>query len=244
MDGITEAERVRDLDWPDCANVRDLGGLPTADGGSIRSGVLIRADSLCNLSEAGVEAFRAAGVSRIVDLRRQVEIDVAPHPFAAEDGYRNIAVQDPADPDNETMTLVQIYTEMLDLRPELFAAAVAAIADAPGGAVVVHCTGGKDRTGLVVAMLLHIAGVDDAVIAADYGLTEHRLAERNRAYLQRVGDERMREIVRRLQATPPEHMLAVLRHLRERYGSVADYLRAGGMTDEQFAALRHRLVVR
>jgi protein tyrosine/serine phosphatase len=71
----------RDLDWPDCQNVRDLGGLPTADGGRIRSGALIRADSLQFLSADGVDAVRRAGVSRVLDLRADSEVGMFPTPF-------------------------------------------------------------------------------------------------------------------------------------------------------------------
>jgi len=230
------------LDWPDCRNVRDLGGMPTRDGATIRPGALIRADSLDNLVDEAVDVARAAGVSRVVDLRRVGE-SPRRHPFAGDPTYVSVPVQNPADPDHEWLTLAEIYLAMLDLRPQLFTEAVAAVADAPDGAVVVHCAGGKDRTGIVVAMALTIAGVEADVIAADYALTEGRLEEASRAFLETVTDERTREILRALQPTPASNMLRVLDHLDERYGGVEGYLRAGGMSTDQLAALRNRLVV-
>src|SRR5690606_34190818 len=119
--------------------------------------------------------------------------------FQGSSLYRSIPVQDPADPDNESLSLAEIYIAMLDLRPQLFAAAVGAIADAPPGPVVVHCAGGKDRTGMVVAMALRIAGVEPDVIAQDYALSQERLAEENAAVLARIEDPVLRENVRRLQ---------------------------------------------
>lgn len=87
------------LDWPDCRNVRDLGGMPTRDGATIRHGALIRSDSLDNLFDEAVEVVHAAGVSRIVDLRRVGESPRA-HPFADDPLYVSVPVQNPADPDH------------------------------------------------------------------------------------------------------------------------------------------------
>lgn len=232
----------RDLHWPDCLNVRDLGGLPTQDGGAIRRGALIRADALSRLTDAGVAAARAAGVSRIIDLRRPAEAGSATHPFADDPAYRNIPVQNPADPNHEWLTLAEIYCTMLDLRPDLFAQAFAAVADAPAGAVVVHCAGGKDRTGIITAFALSVAGVADDVIAADYALTEERLREDSREYLELIDDPKLRTVLAGLQPTPPAVMLDTLAHVRQRHGGVERYLLAAGVTENQIAAVRDRLV--
>ena len=76
------------LHWPDCRNVRDVGGLPTTDGGRIREGALVRADDLAHLTDEGLAACRAAGVSRVIDLRGSVEIAELPGPFADDPAYR------------------------------------------------------------------------------------------------------------------------------------------------------------
>ncbi len=230
------------LDWPGCLNARDLGGMPTADGRRIRRGALIRTDSHHRLTPDGIAAVRDYGVRRIVDLRRQRELEVEPSPFFGDPLYLHLPVQNPADPDHEWMTLAEIYIAMLDLRPALFTTAVIAVADAPPGGVVVHCAGGKDRTGLIVAMALTVAGVPTELIAADYALTEHRLAAVSAAHLETLTDPREREIVRGLLPTPPTNISRVIDHLTERYGSVEQFLEAGGMTTGQRSALRARLV--
>jgi protein-tyrosine phosphatase len=240
---MSDAYEPAHLEWPGLSNVRDLVGMPTSDGGRIAPRALIRADSLDKLEQEARELVREAGVSRIVDLRRKGESPRA-HPFADDTTYVSVPVQDPADPDNTHLTLVEIYLTMLDLRPDLFAQAVGAIADAPEGAVVVHCAGGKDRTGMVVAMALSIAGVAPEVIASDYALTESRLAEMDRAYLDRVRDPHLRELMQGLQATPASNMISVLDHLNTKYGGVDAYLREGGMTTDQLERLRSRLVAR
>ncbi|MCF4121881.1 tyrosine-protein phosphatase [Antribacter sp. KLBMP9083] len=164
------------LHWPDCLNARDLGGLPLADGGTVRERALVRADSLTFLTPEGVAAVRGYGVARIIDLRRPFETVRYPHAFADDPIYHPSPVQEPED--WEEGPWADLYCGMLARRPTLFARAVGAIADAPAGAVVVHCAAGKDRTGLVVAMALTLAGVPEEAVVADYVLTNERLAPR------------------------------------------------------------------
>jgi protein tyrosine/serine phosphatase len=228
------------LDWPGLANARDLGGLPV-EGGTVREGALIRTESLTRLEDPDV--LREAGVSLIVDLRRPGE-SVEPHPFADEDLYVNLPVEDPADAKGITSTMGALYLDMLDARPELFAQALGSMADAERGAVLVHCAAGKDRTGLVVALALSVAGAEPDVVAADYAVTGDRLSPYVEGYLATIEDEKQREFWRGHQATPVEFMLRVLEHLDEKYGGVEAYLRSGGMTDDQLSALRERLVAR
>lgn len=232
----------RFLDWPNCLNARDLGGMPTADGSAIRAGALVRTDNHSKLTAEGIEAVRAYGVSRIIDLRRERECARRPSPFLDTPLYLNVPVQDPADPDHRIPDLAEIYRQMLDARPELFAEAMAAIADAPDGAVVVHCVAGKDRTGMVVAMALTLAGVAPELIAADYELTEARLAEESAGVLERIADPEVRALTAALQPTPAKNMHRVLDHLRDGYGGVAAYLAAAGVSSAQLAAIRERLL--
>jgi protein-tyrosine phosphatase len=228
------------LDWPGLVNARDLGGLPLQQG-RVREGALIRSESLTRLDEGGVEAMREAGVSRVLDLRRQGE-SPDPHPFADDEAtYVNLPVEDPADTKRHQGPMVDLYLAMVDARPDLFAAAVAAIADAPPGAVVVHCAGGKDRTGLVTAMALTLVGADKEVVAADYALTEERIEPLMSKHMDTIEDEAARERFRAYQATPASNMLTVLDHLEAEHGSVEAYLREGGLTDDQVRRLRERL---
>jgi protein tyrosine/serine phosphatase len=231
-----------DLDWPGCRNARDVGGLPTADGRTIRAGVLIRSESLQYLTPDGVEAVRRSGVSRILDLRGDGEVANAPTPFTGTPLAVRQPLQDPADPDHGQPTIVAASTWMLDRRPELFAAAVKAIADEPDGAVVVHCHGGKDRTGMVVALALSIAGVPEDEIVADYFLTQERLAPWLEEQLAAEPDIALHPEMVEFRDTRAESLVAILRHLGEKYGGTEAYLRHGGLTTADLAKLRTRLV--
>ncbi|MGW6281904.1 tyrosine-protein phosphatase [Kribbella sp. NPDC055071] len=231
-----------DLDWPGCRNARDVGGLPTADGRTIRAGVLIRSESLQYLTPEGVEAVRRSPVTRILDLRGDDEVAIAPTAFTGTPLAVRQALQDPADPEHGQATIVAACIVMLDRRPELFAAAVKAIADEPEGAVVVHCHGGKDRTGMVVALALSVAGVPEDVIVADYFLTQSRLAPWLEEQLAAEPDVSRHPEMIEFRDTRAESLVAILRHLDEKYGGPEAYLRHGGLTTEDLDRLRDRLV--
>src|SRR5207248_9238070 len=246
--------RSRTLSWDGCVNVRDLGGHPTQDGRTTRFGAIVRADSIRLLSEAGWAALLDYGVSRIIDLRfrseletdppRELDVEVVhvpvlPEPEAPE--WAEIDAVGDAAPDAESATR-DVYLDFLERGRPQFGAAGAPVADATDGTVVVHCFGGKDRTGLVVALLLRLAGVGLDEIAADYGESERNLAERTREWIDEAEDDVDRERRLRITRTPPQAMLGVLEELERRYGSVGGYLRAAGVSAEALDAAAARLV--
>jgi protein-tyrosine phosphatase len=246
----------RDLVWDGCLNVRDLGGLPTRDGGETRSGAVVRADSVRQLSDEGWQALVDHGVSTVIDLRgdheraddppAELPVDVVHVPFleAGEAEWEEIgpeleAVAEAA-PDVATATR-DVYLIFLErFRPNV-AASVRAVATASEGAVVVHCAGGKDRTGLLAAFLLHLAGVDDEDIAADYALSEERLRPRHERWFAAAETEEELARLRRITQTPAAAMVGVFAELERRYGSVEGYLRGAGLTDEELELARARL---
>src|SRR5688572_20869908 len=142
------------LSWPDCRNVRDLGGLPTASGGRIREGALIRADSLTRLTEDGIALVKAAGVRRIIDLRNVEE--ATEHPFATELDHCRLAllVAPAREPDRNSSaerSLAHIYCSSLERNDRSIVQGVGSIGEAPAGSVVVHCGVGKHRKGMILA---------------------------------------------------------------------------------------------
>jgi len=234
------------LDWPDCHNARDVGGLPTASGGRVRRGALIRSDVLDRLTPAGLASVRGYGVSRIIDLRSVEEVAEIPGPFAADAIYRNIPLIDEQadrhrDPVAEA-TMLATYMGSIDRNGRRIAAGVAAVAGAPPGAVVVHCAAGKDRTGLLVALMLRAVGVADADIAADYALSAEYLRERYAAELAEAPSATDQEKIREGQRCDPNTILGTLAHVDTRHGGTVAYLGSVGLSDRQLALLRTRLL--
>ncbi|GAA2343263.1 tyrosine-protein phosphatase [Dactylosporangium salmoneum] len=208
------------LDWAGCHNARDLGGLPTADGGAVRARALVRSDSPDRLTAEGLAALRAYRFTGVVDLRASYEIAANPSPLAGDGAYHwrpfidevNDPVRDLAD----LAPMSEVYRVSIIGNAVRVAGAVAAVADAPPGPVLVHCAEGKDRTGMLVAVLLRVAGVADDVIAADY--CRHPRGECEAASI-----------------------LAALERIDEVHGGVEAYLLAHGLTGAQLSAVRSRL---
>ncbi len=243
---------TRDLAWDGCLNVRDLGGLPTENGGSTRFGSVIRADSVGMLSPDGWQALLETGVTRVVDLRAQVEIDEDPPrgpdvevvhvpvlDHFDEETWEEIRLLSEAAPSHAAATELVYLRFLKHCRPS-FVRAVEAVATAPGP-VVFHCYGGKDRTGLVAAILLRLAGVPVDVIAEDYAVSAARLEPRHRRWLADAQDDAERARIERISATPGDAMKAVLDSLDRRYGGVDRYLLDGGLAPDVLEAARSRL---
>jgi protein-tyrosine phosphatase len=249
-------QRSRDLVWDGLLNVRDLGGHPTEDGGETRYDSVIRADSVRRLSDQGWAALVDYGVKTIIDLRTNDELAADPPvelpvevlhiPFFETDGddwkeleARFEAIERSA-PDVPTATR-EIYMIFLSHFDRNVAAAIRAIADAPEGGVVIHCAGGKDRTGLLTALLLHVAGVDVDEIAADYALSEERLRPRHEEWFAEAKTEEDLERLKRMAQTPVESIKGVFDELERCYGSVEGYLRQAGLTEDELDRARARL---
>jgi protein-tyrosine phosphatase len=243
----------RDLVWDGVLNVRDLGGHPTEDGRETQFGRIVRADNIRRLSDEGWKALVAYGVRTIVDLRTEDELAAdapaelpvevvhapfmvdAPEIFAAAEAASSRAT-DVADATRE------VYLIFLEgFRPNV-ADVIRTIAEAPEGAVLVHCAGGKDRTGLTVAFLLRMAGVGLEDIAADYALSEERLRPRHERWYADAADEAELERLRRITATPAAAMVGVLQELERRYGSVEGFLRTGRAPEDIGERVRARLL--
>jgi protein-tyrosine phosphatase len=242
----------RELAWEGLLNVRDLGGHQTEDGGETHYGRVVRADSIRRLTDAGWRALLDYGVKTIIDLRTDQELDADPPAelpleiqhisLFDEDPLVFMKVESVAEdaPDAATATR-DVYLIFLESFKHNVAAAIRAVAQAPEGGVVVHCMGGKDRTGLITAFLLHIAGVDTEQIAADYALSEERLKPRHEEWFASAETEAERERLRRIAQTPAESIVGVFEELERRYGSVEGYLGAAGLSDEDLARARARL---
>lgn len=231
-------------------NLRDVGGYPAAGGRQSAHGVLFRSDALGRLSAAGRETFSRLGLHRILDLRSDPEISGEPSALGDLD-IETICVSvlraaAPSAQPGARYTLARLYELMVERRGDHLVAALRAILGS-SGPTLVHCTAGKDRTGVLVALALDAAGVERQAVVADYAASERNLAgEWASTMLARVGagwelpEDSIREIVT---TSPAVIMEELLGRLDQGYGSTTGYLRAHGMTETELAALRDRLTV-
>ncbi|MDR1705640.1 MAG: tyrosine-protein phosphatase [Clostridiales bacterium] len=153
-------------------NVRDLGGYPTADGNVTRFGRFIRADMPEKLSEAGIRFLSGYGVNLVIDLRMEFEAEERPSPFRRIPGVRYLLAPFAHDFDILGAPEFDPYYDYIRVleRPNRLTAVMEELARSQGCALF-HCSAGKDRTGMVAALLLLLAGTPEPDVAADYEIT-------------------------------------------------------------------------
>lgn len=235
---VVVAERVLEIDG--AGNFRDIGGYPAQDGRRVRWGRVYRSGYLAELTPAGLAQLESLGVRLTCDLRSAEEVRMSPDRLP--DGTRYLQLPVVAR-ENRLARLYTLFIDrrrmlvampntyrylLIDANPTLFGRILTELADEANLPALIHCSAGKDRTGVAVALLYMLLGVPEEIIIADYSLS-------NRAYpfFRRMG-EGMVERVRRLRVTVdditplltahPDTLRATLEHIREKYGTIEDYL--------------------
>lgn len=224
-------------------NVRDAGGYPVSGGGQLRPGLLYRGDALGRIDDTGRATLVERGLRTIIDLREDDERSRVPDALTGLD--LNVVHQPLYGQGHGQLpsSLEAVYETLVDDRGRALAAGVGALA-APGALpALVHCTAGKDRTGVVVALTQSVAGVSDADIAEDYARTSVHLTEDFVAVLldSLAGFPMTPELRVLALNCPPELILRTLDRVRNRSGSVESYLLEHGLAAADIAALRFTL---
>jgi protein-tyrosine phosphatase len=252
------------IDLEGAVNVRDVGGLPTEDGGETVYGRVLRSENLQELSPADVRKLvDEIGVTTVVDLRTTGEVELegpgpldavpsvrhAYHPVLPELGSRTDAVAEALLLKKRELDLSRFpddimcghYLGYLEERPEEVTGALRAIATSEGAAIV-HCAAGKDRTGVIIALALLAAGVEPEAIVADYMATADRMdaiierLSRSQTYASDVTSRPVRAHLPR-----EETMKAFLEQLHVRYGGLPAWLAGNGFTSDELSLLRAKL---
>lgn len=238
------AQRNRCLDWDGCYNVRDLGGLRTADGRETRWGVVVRSEAPHLLTADGWSALYEHGIRTIIDLRNddEIKLDIALRPAGLPVVRLPLDAAEDAEFWDRWATGGQFgtplyYRPFLDRFPQRIAGVLGAIAHTRPGGVLVHCAQGRDRTGLITLVLLALVGVAAEDIAADYVLSTHRLTPLfGRLGLEDQGPA-IEDFLARSGTSARDIIIATLASL-----DVDAYLRSAGLGDGDLAALRSRLL--
>lgn len=236
--------------WDGAFNLGDLGGIALVVGGSTRHGHVFRSGSREHVTEIGWLDAVAAGLSTVVDLRNADEIGREPHhPVVSDAALAGVEVvscptEDPDDPEFSRVLRPWLdhprsYGDNLAMYPEKFRRVFETVA-ASSGNVLIHCSAGRDRTGMVSAVLLKLAGAADDAIADDYEAAVIRVNDYLRANPGHAREEPHADDALRLRLT--ERRAAMLAWLS---GFNADlHLRAIGLSDGAIMRLRGKLTNR
>lgn len=259
------------LEFDSLVNARDLGGTPTADGGAIAEGRLIRSDNLQALTTADIVQLRGHGVSDVVDLRSGPEVrSEGPGPLLSEDDFTvhhlSMFREDPAEPTEPEGELpgesspeaalpwvgltpsvdhenlfASHYLSYLRDRPDSVVAALRTIGEAKG-ATLVHCAAGKDRTGTITALALLLAGAEPEAVVADYAASGERMQQIvDKLMGTRTYADNLRGRPLSSHMTNPETMAGFIDYIDSEHGGVEPMLESLGWTDGDTHTLRTKL---
>ncbi|MFI6047028.1 tyrosine-protein phosphatase [Nocardia sp. NPDC051321] len=249
----TDLTPSRWVEFAEIDNARDLGGLPVSGGGTTRFGVVYRSSTPQQLSEADLAYLLGpVGLRTLVDLRTPVEVAREGYGRLAKSAVRlvNLPVCKAAStaapselvPDARRFDLCELYHELLTGSAASVVSAARLIADTTQHAVVFHCAAGKDRTGILAAILLDAVGVPAEAIVADYALTAERIV-RLRTRLDTLHSYRGLPPARTgILAVDPAPMRRFVADLHALHGGAARWLRTNGLTDAELTALRRTML--
>lgn len=229
-------------------NFRDLGGYQAGNGRRIRWRTLFRADGLSRLTQPDRAVLRQLGIATVVDLRTSSELEGGRFPVdEIPVGFHHVPLLDTVpDPDSFELTpgmlAAQYETIARDAAPQI-GRILNIVATREAHPVIIHCTAGKDRTGVLIAVLLGLLGVADETIVEDYVLSAGAMADLRRKLIERHPEGR--EVIERadeLFSAAPINITNLLSVLRQRYGSITAYAEVAGAGPEVVAGLQRALL--
>jgi protein-tyrosine phosphatase len=240
--GADPADADRRISVPRCPNLRDVGGYRAAGGRATRWRTLLRSGSLRPAGADAVSRLAGYGLRTVIDLRTAAEADRAPSPPGIAARAQLIPLLGP-EVRGLPPGLEAVYRYLIEERGDQVGSAISALARDGALPALVHCAAGKDRTGIVIGLVLAVLGVPDEIIAADYALSSGYLGAQAAAIVGDVQDRagQDRQATADLLASPPGLILDVLARARAAAGTVDGYLLAHGVSAAELATLRASL---
>ncbi len=229
-------------------NFRDLGGYRNDQGDRTRWRVLFRADGLSELSESDLAVMREIGIRTVVDLRSGEEVeqsrfDVEAHPVTFHHFPFVETLPDAEEFERTPVFFPAKYVQMVEEAAPQIVGALTALAAPDALPAVFHCTAGKDRTGVLSALLLSLLGVPEETVVADYALSGTAMAHLRAKLAAKYPDSMAlfagADVVF---SADPANMVALFAHVHDRYGSPADYAAAVGVPGDVIDRLRQSLL--
>ena len=237
--GVIAAERLVTLEG--AVNFRDIGGYKSSDGRTVKWGKIFRSDGLARLTRNDHAILEKMGLKLVIDFRRESEVKMSPDNLPEENSvdylhlpvsgadFDTVSAMDrlkKGDTDWLTESFMRDgYVNNIDTYAEAWGTVMKRLSDSENLPLVFHCTAGKDRTGACAALILLILGVPEETVIFDHGLSNTYLAdflETIYSYLKEFGVER--EKISPYLTAPHDAIVALLDHIRNKYGSAENYL--------------------
>jgi len=229
-----------------CPNFRDFGGYRKQNGKLTQSGRIYRSDSLSKLLDEDIETLRLSGIRCIIDLRYATELEEFPNPFRVQEGfyYYNVSLSDGlySGDFNAYMdeSMWDMYISLIEEASEKIVRVFKIIAAHVDCGIVFHCTAGKDRTGVVAALLLLCAGVVKEDVVSDYAYSYEllkELLEADKANLRAKGITLKDHVF----MSEPEYIERFISHIESKYTSADNYLLKSGLSQEELLIIKNLL---
>jgi protein-tyrosine phosphatase len=246
--GGAPAVTERHITLENALNFRDVGGYPTADGRRVRWRRMFRAGGLSNLTPADLVVLGELGIATVLDLRSTAELQSGRFPldeFPVAFHHLPLVeeILDPTRYEVPEGMLAARYQEIAQIGSSYIAQAISIVADADTHPIVVHCLAGKDRTGVVVALVLSLLGVNDETVAEDYALSNLAMAAlRQRAEAAGIPKRRSPEVSAEVFSAKPSNIASLFEALRAAHGSIEDYVISAGVPPDAIESLRGALL--
>lgn len=225
-------------------NFRDLSGIDI-DGGTVQPNTFFRSDAFYLIDEAGVKTMQDLNITRVVDLRATFETTERINKVSPIEEIHHPIFEREFIPDWSKQVPKLLYPQIITERAHRIASAIELIADADGAAVV-HCTAGKDRTGLVVGVALSAVGAKDDDVADNYALSQENLSgewlEKSLKVFERLGISISDHNKKVMVETPKWLMMDAMSFIRDKWGSSRNYLVDAGLSESKLDRLSEKLL--
>ncbi|WP_164821404.1 tyrosine-protein phosphatase [Paenibacillus koleovorans] len=228
-------------------NTRDIGGYPVSKNERIRWGKLVRADSMDQLTSNDQQQLLAYGVKCIIDIRDPFELEKSPNVFSGDTDLHYVNIPILGDPQvsealGKASDLTAKYVVTLELCQPQIRSILETFIKSADGCTIIHCSAGKDRTGLLIALLLAAVGVSKDIILEDYAISEIYLAPKIEHWLSGAKTEAAKQNILANMTSSPEVLEGALTHLDQQYGGVLQYLERIGIAQQQIHSISSKLV--
>ena len=231
---------MRRYNFKNVFNCRDIGGYFTENHQLVKNHVFLRADNLTGLLESEIAFLKKEGLEAVIDLRHQNEIDLEPDPFVERNDvhYHNIAILDHAQFTLEDLNQIKLSDLYIQIAENTqFIKQVFDTLAKYEGAVLYHCSAGKDRTGVITALLFKLVGVANVDIVTNYEVSFTYLVPK---YVD--ADRNVSEVYADLFASKPETMVTFLQYLDTKYPNIRDYFLSKDISMETLDTIKHKML--